>query len=73
MTVRGTRRGTTETPAPDPHRDPSLLPGPEHPHRLFAGDNLPLLRALPDASVDLAYLDPPFNTGRAQLRRVGST
>lgn len=70
MTERGTRRGTTETPAPDPHRDPSLLPGPEHPHRLFAGDNLPLLRALPDASVDLAYLDPPFNTGRAQLRRV---
>lgn len=51
-------------------RNASLLPNPEHPHRLFAGDNLPLLRALPDESIDLAYLDPPFNTGRTQLRRV---
>lgn len=35
---------------------------------LIAGDNLPVLRALPDAIVQLAYLDPPFNTGRAQTR-----
>ena len=33
------------------------------------GDNLPILRSLPDASVDLVYVDPPFNTGRAQHRR----
>ncbi len=32
------------------------------------GDNLPILRALPDASFDLIYLDPPFNTGRVQSR-----
>jgi site-specific DNA-methyltransferase (adenine-specific) len=32
------------------------------------GDNLPVLRTLPAASVDLVYIDPPFNTGRTQLR-----
>ena len=35
---------------------------------LLEGDNLPALRALPSASFDLVYLDPPFNTGRAQGR-----
>jgi len=29
-------------------------------------DNLDLLRALPGACIDLIYIDPPFNTGRAQ-------
>jgi site-specific DNA-methyltransferase (adenine-specific) len=38
--------------------------------RILLGDNLPLLRAEPDASVTLAYLDPPFNTGRPQQRRT---
>ncbi|HKH18397.1 MAG TPA: site-specific DNA-methyltransferase [Solirubrobacteraceae bacterium] len=37
--------------------------------RILLGDNLPLLRAEPDASVTMAYLDPPFNTGRPQGRR----
>ena len=33
------------------------------PNALYYGDNLPLLRDyLPDESVDLIYLDPPFNT-----------
>ena len=32
---------------------------------LFYGDNLPILREhVPDASVDLIYLDPPFNSSR---------
>ncbi|MCX8113389.1 MAG: site-specific DNA-methyltransferase [Bacteroidia bacterium] len=31
-------------------------------------DNLPFLRSLPDASIDLIYIDPPFNTGKAQTR-----
>ena len=31
---------------------------------LYHGDNLPILRALPDASVHLIATDPPFNTGR---------
>ena len=38
--------------------------------RILLGDNLPLLRAEPDASVTMAYLDPPFNTGRSQVRRT---
>lgn len=28
------------------------------------GDCLPIMRDWPDASIDLIYLDPPFNTGR---------
>jgi site-specific DNA-methyltransferase (adenine-specific) len=35
---------------------------------LLRGDNLELLPGLADASFDLIYLDPPFNTGRAQAR-----
>jgi site-specific DNA-methyltransferase (adenine-specific) len=32
---------------------------------LYYGDNLGILRRyLPDASVDLVYLDPPFNSNR---------
>src|SRR3954447_25577270 len=31
------------------------------------------MRAEPDASVQMAYLDPPFNTGRAQTRRTLAT
>ena len=30
---------------------------------VIRGDNLRLLRALPGASIDLVYTDPPFNTG----------
>ena len=33
-------------------------------NRLLIGDNLPHLRSLPDESVDLVYLDPPFLTGQ---------
>jgi site-specific DNA-methyltransferase (adenine-specific) len=35
---------------------------------VIAGDNLPVLGSLPDAAFDLIYMDPPFNTGRAQTR-----
>ncbi|MCL2418832.1 MAG: site-specific DNA-methyltransferase [Conexibacteraceae bacterium] len=37
---------------------------------VIAGDNLPVLAALPPARFDLIYMDPPFNTGRAQTRDV---
>ena len=37
-------------------------------NRIYLGDNLPILRRLEDASVDLIYIDPPFNTGRRQAR-----
>ena len=40
------------------------------PGRIVQADNLRVLRALPDASVDLIYADPPFNTGRVQRRRT---
>jgi len=33
------------------------------------GDNLPALEALPDASINLIYIDPPFNTGKQQTRQ----
>ena len=36
--------------------------------RVVLGDNLELLRALPDRCVDLIYVDPPFNTGKVQKR-----
>lgn len=32
------------------------------------GDNLSIIRELPDASFDLIYIDPPFNTGKKQSR-----
>jgi site-specific DNA-methyltransferase (adenine-specific) len=35
---------------------------------ILDGDNLPVLERLPDGHFDLIYLDPPFNTGRAQVR-----
>jgi site-specific DNA-methyltransferase (adenine-specific) len=35
--------------------------------RIVLGDNLAVLRALPDESIDLIYVDPPFNTGKRQL------
>ncbi|MFK0403293.1 DNA-methyltransferase [Microbacterium sp. NPDC090225] len=37
---------------------------------ILEGDNLAAVRALPDASFTLVYLDPPFNTGRARERQI---
>jgi site-specific DNA-methyltransferase (adenine-specific) len=37
---------------------------------LVLGDNAPVLERLPDGAFDLIYLDPPFNTGRAQARHT---
>ena len=31
---------------------------------IYCGDNLEQLHKLPDACVDLIYLDPPFNSNR---------
>lgn len=36
--------------------------------RVIFGDNLSVLRTLPDQSVNLIYIDPPFNTGKQQKR-----
>ena len=35
---------------------------------VYFGDNLPVLETLPSESVDMIYIDPPFNTGRRQSR-----
>jgi len=43
------------------------------PNLLLAGDNLDVVRALPDESFQLIYLDPPFNTGRQQTRQALKT
>ncbi|WP_073389521.1 DNA-methyltransferase [Jatrophihabitans endophyticus] len=37
---------------------------------VVAGDNAVVLPRLPDASVQLVYIDPPFNTGAVQQRRT---
>jgi site-specific DNA-methyltransferase (adenine-specific) len=37
---------------------------------VIAGENAVALAQLPDATFDLIYLDPPFNTGRVQERRT---
>src|SRR3970040_1324052 len=37
-------------------------------NRIYFSDNLPILQSLPSESVALIYIDPPFNTGRAQAR-----
>lgn len=36
--------------------------------RVVLGDNLEVLRQIPDGSINLIYIDPPFNTGRQQSR-----
>lgn len=43
-----------------------MSPKPITQNTLFYGDNLPILRDyLPDESIDLIYLDPPFNSNRS--------
>ncbi len=40
---------------------------------LFLGDNLPILRGMNSESVDLIYLDPPFNSNANYAAPIGST
>jgi DNA modification methylase len=40
---------------------------------IYLGDNLELLASLPDGAFTLIYIDPPFNTGRAQRRLTLAT
>ncbi len=35
---------------------------------IFEGDNLPIMKEMAAHSVDLIYVDPPFNTGKKQAR-----
>ncbi len=56
----------TIQPLPEPVEGAVTLGSVEIHH----GDNLEVVRALPDASFTLIYLDPPFNTGRPQERSI---
>ena len=41
---------------------------------IHLGDNLKILKKLKDKSIDLIYIDPPFNTGKIQSRtRIKTT
>lgn len=41
---------------------------------MILADNLALLGTLPDDSIDLIYVDPPFNTGKRRiLQRLKTT
>jgi site-specific DNA-methyltransferase (adenine-specific) len=42
-------------------------------NRVLLGDNLELLPALADGAFQMIYVDPPFNTGKRQLRRTLAT
>ena len=47
--------------APNPAGRPSSL---VDTRVIYCGDNLEQLKKLPDACVDLIYIDPPFNSNR---------
>lgn len=42
-------------------------------YRVIQGDNLAVLQSMPDESIQLIYVDPPFNTGRVQSRGSSKT
>ena len=49
------------------------MPAPNFANRtIWTGDNLDIMRGLNSASVDLIYLDPPFNSNRDYAAPVGS-
>ena len=33
-------------------------------NKIYFGDNLSILKTLQSESIDLIYIDPPFNTGK---------
>ena len=57
--------GTTASRPAQPPRITAILCVVNH---VYFGDNLEVLRTLPDGAADLIYIDPPFNTGSAQAR-----
>lgn len=42
-------------------------------NQIYFGDNLCILPTLPSESIDLIYIDPPFNTGHTQRRTAIKT
>ena len=39
---------------------------------VWTGDNLPIMRGINDACIDLIYLDPPLNSNRRYEALIGS-
>lgn len=56
-----------------PDQSPSAVPcADKPPPQLHQGDNLPFLRRLANESIDLIYLDPPYNTGARKKGSAGA-
>jgi site-specific DNA-methyltransferase (adenine-specific) len=51
----------------------NLLPVTNSSNTVYFGDNHAVLKSIPDSSVQLIYIDPPFNTGREQQRSKVTT
>jgi len=41
--------------------------------KVYFADNIDVLRSLPSSSVQLIYIDPPFNTGKTRVRKMLKT
>ena len=49
------------------------MPSPNWTNRtIFTGDNLDIMRGMNSETVDLIYLDPPFNSNRNYAAPIGS-
>lgn len=60
-----TAPSTSTSPAPEPARAKPARPSSVIDTRvIYCGDNVEQLAKLPDACVDLIYIDPPFNSNR---------
>lgn len=49
-------------------KDQEEATGEQTMNKVYLGDNLPILRAIADETIDLIYIDPPFNTRKSQSR-----
>ena len=61
------KRKSTVKPSPVPLPTHKYLSG----NALVCGDNLDILKDLPDGCVDLIYLDPPFNSNHNYVAAFG--
>lgn len=57
----------------DPTPRSAPLWSPTGDNLVVEGDNLEVIRSLPDGSFRLIYIDPPFNTGKVQTRQIMKT
>jgi site-specific DNA-methyltransferase (adenine-specific) len=60
------KRPQTSGQTPNRLKSMTVEWNPSGPDLVIEGDNLEVLRQLPDASFQMIYIDPPFNTGKTQ-------